>query len=444
MSLRTLLRCCVAGAAVFMAACAGPARNYRTNLDSLLAAGNYAGAQADIEKNKRTEYSKKNAVLYYLDLGMVQHDADLYKESSDSLGSAERRMEELFTKSIHRAAGTFLLNDNTTEYPGEIFERVLANAFRALDYVFLGRTDDALVEARKVTAYLTRYNGYMQGKNGYKDDAFAQYLSGMLFEQDGDADDARICYDAADAAYKWYGADYGIQEPKFGVPAYEGLEKQDLGEVVVLHYNGKAPMKISRTFQVAWNDAVLAVNSSGRGEEGYDTFRNALNAGITGNAITVAYPVYEQPPYSVVSSRVEADSATADTQLMEDVSAIAEQTLKEKNAAIRARAIARAAIKYALAQYAAAKVEKSAGSGLGLLARIVTNVTAAATETADTRGWTTVPAQIRMAILALPPGKHDVKISFSGRNGEPEGSYTFKDVEVVRGRRTYLHYRTAY
>jgi hypothetical protein len=158
----------------------------------------------------------------------------------------------------------------------------------------------------------------------------------------------------------------------------------------------------------------------------------------------VAYPVYEQPSYSVVSSRVETDSATADTQLMEDVSAIAEQTLKEKNAAIRARAIARAAIKYALAQYTAAKVEKSAGSGLGLLARIVTNVTAAATETADTRGWTTVPAQIRMAILALPPGKHDVKISFSGRNGEPEGSYTFKDVDVVRGRRTYLHYRTAY
>jgi hypothetical protein len=88
-------------------------------------------------------------------------------------------------------------------------------------------------------------------------------------------------------------------------------------------------------------------------------------------------------------------------------------------------------------------VEKRAGQGFGLLARMITSATAAATEVADTRGWTTVPAQIRMARLALPPGKQDVTVTFTGRNGEPEGSYTFKDVEVVKGRRTYLHYRTA-
>jgi hypothetical protein len=107
------------------------------------------------------------------------------------------------------------------------------------------------------------------------------------------------------------------------------------------------------------------------------------------------------------------------------------------------KAIARATIKYVLAKSASDEVEKRAGDGFGLLARMITNATAAATETADTRGWTTMPAQIRMARVALPPGRHDVTISFTGRNGEPAGSYTFKDVEVVRGRRTYLHYRTA-
>jgi hypothetical protein len=443
MHFRPFLRCGVAGAAVFLTACAGPSRSYRTGLNSMIAASNFAGAQAEIEGLKETEYGRKNAVLYYLDLGMVQHDAGLYKDSDASFAAAEDRMEELFTKSLHRAAGTFLLNDNTTEYAGEVFERALLNAFRALNYVFLGSQDEALVEARKVTAYLARFNDFMQGRSGYRDSAFAQYLSGMLFEQNGDGDDARISYEAASAAYKWYGSDYGTPEPHFAVPSYADLDRQDLGEVVLLHYNGKAPMKVSRTFQVAWNEAMLAVNQSGEEEAGAERFRNALNAGVLGSAITVSYPEYVQDPYNIAASRVNAGGFSADTQLMEDVSAIARGALRDRNAAIRTRAIARAAIKYVLAKAASDEVQKRAGDGFGLLARIVTNATAAATETADTRGWTTVPAQIRMARVALPPGKHDVTITFTGRNGEPEGSAVFKDVEVVRGRRTYLHYRTA-
>jgi hypothetical protein len=409
----------------------------------MLAAGNYAGAQADIEANKETEYGRKNEVLYYLDLGMVQHDENLYKDSDASFAAAEDRMEELFTRSIHRSAGTFLLNDNTTEYSGEVFERALMNAFCALDYLFLGSPDDALVEARKVTAYLARFNAFMQGKSGYKDSAFAQYLSGMLFEQNGDADDARISYDAADAAYKWYGPYYGTPEPRFDVPSYGDLDRQGLGEVVLLHYNGKAPIKVSRTFQVAWNEAMLAVNQSGDSEADSARFRNALNAGVLGNAITVSYPEYVQDPYEISSSRMEAGGKASDSQLMEDVSAIARRALEDRNTAIRMRAIARATIKFVLAKAASDEVEKRAGQGFGLLARMITSATAAATEVADTRGWTTVPAQIRMARLALPPGKQDVTVTFTGRNGEPEGSYTFKDVEVVKGRRTYLHYRTA-
>lgn len=442
--MRLFLRRVAAGAAVFLAACAGPSRSYRAGLNSMIAAADYGSARAEIERLKESGYGRKNAVLYYLDLGMVQHDAGLYRDSDASFAASEDRMEELFTKSVSRRAAAFLLNDNTTEYAGEVFERALMNAIRALNYVFLGSSDDALVEARKVTAYLARFNSFMEGKSGYRDSAFAQYLSGMLFEQTGADDDARICYAAAAEAYKWYGNDYGTPEPHFGgVPSYADLDRQGLGEVVLLHYNGKAPMKVSRSFQVAWNEAITAVNQSGDEEAGSSGFRNALRAGLLGSAITVSYPEYVQDPYRITASRVNAGGFSADSQLMEDVSAIARRSLQDRNAAIKTRAIARAAIKYALAKAAADKVEKRSGSGLGLLARMVTSAVSAASETADTRGWTTMPAQIRMARVAVPPGKRDVTVTFTGRDGEPEGSYTFRDVEVVRGRRTYLHYRTA-
>ncbi len=444
MTPKKFLRFGLAGAAVLSAAaCAGPSRSYRSGLDSMLAASNYAGAMEEIEKAKAGEYSEKNAVLYYLDLGMVRHDAGEYRASDSDFDSAERQMEELFTKSVSRRAGTFLLNDNTTKYAGEVFERALMNVFRALDYVFLGASDDALVEARKVTAYLARFHDFMEGKSGYKDSAFAEYLSAMLFEQDGKNDDARICYDAAGEAYGWYASDYGTPKPQFSVPAYSDLASKGLGEIVLLHYAGVAPIKESRTFQVAWNEAMLAVSQSGEKEADSDRFKNAAMAGIAGNSITVSYPEYVQPAYSITASRIAAGPAQADSLLMEDVSAIARRALEDKNAAIRIRAIARAAIKYVLAKAASDEVEKRAGSTFGLLARMVTSATSAATEVADTRGWTTLPAQIRMARLAVPPGKQDVTVTFYGRGGEPEGGYIFKDVEVEQGRRTYLHYRTA-
>ncbi len=434
----------VAGAAVIMTACAGPSRTYRADLNNQIAAGNYAGAIAQIDAAKEREYGKKNAVLYYLDRGMVQHDQGDYKGSDESLDSAERRMEELYTKSVSRGVGTFLINDNTTEYAGEAFERALMNVTRALDYLFLGVRDEALVEARKVTAWLARFNDYMQDRSGYKDSAFAQYLSAMLFEEDGKADDARISYNAASSAYGWYGGYYGTEAPSFDVPAYNDLARKGLGELVFIHYNGKAPMKVSRTMQVAWNDAMIAVNQDQEQDpEELGRFRNAVNAGVLGNAITVAYPVYVQDPYEISISRVMVDSTTVQTQLMEDVSAIARRSLEEKNAAIMGRAIARATIKFVLAKAAADEAEKQGGQAFGLLTRVVTNAVAAATEVADTRGWTTMPAQIRMARAALPPGRRDVAVTFVGRHGEVQGSCVFRDVEIVKGRRTYLHYRTA-
>ena len=431
-------------AAALLAACAGPSRYYRASLNAKIAANDQAGALAELEKVKNSEYGEKNAVLYYLDRGLLLHEAGRYEESNRDLADAEDRMDELFTKSVSRRAGTWLLNDNTTKYAGEVFERALANVFRALDYLMLGGTDDALVEARKVTAYLARFSAYMEGRSGFKDSAFAQYLSGLLFEADGDRDDARICFEASAKASDNYRRDYGTPAPRFDAVPYADLARKGLGEIVFLHYNGPSPMKVSKTFQVAWNDAVIAFNSAQDGEPDEDQrVRNALNAGLIGDAITVAYPEYVQDPFLVAGSRIEASSATAETQLVEDISGIARQTLAEKNAAIQTRAIVRAFIKNALARAAAAEVEKKAGAGAGFLARMVASAAAAGTETADTRGWTTLPAQIRLARLAVPPGRQDVTAVFTRADGSVDGTVVFRDVVVEKGKRTFLHYRTA-
>ena len=415
----------------------------RKQVNAQIAARDFTGAEARITKDKQSSYGKKNQVLYYLDLGAVQLDGGKYKESDQSLEIAENRMEELFTKSVSKAAGTLILNDNTTEYAGERFERALVNVYRSLAYLFRNDREGALVEIRKLSRLLQEYADVYGAKTtAYKDDAFAQYLSSLLYADDGKTDDARISLNKSKKVYEFYAASYGTPAPRFEFPENDA---EATGELVFLHLNGVAPRKISKSFSVAWNQAVIALNSSKDDEKESAQAQNALRAGLTGKAVTVAYPAYVQDPFQISGSRVEAAGRKADSQLMEDVSAIAMKDLAERQALIKVRAIARATVKFILAKAAADAVAKKYGknSWQALAAKATGGALAAATEIADTRAWATLPSQFRMARLRLPPGTHDVTVSYTGSNGAAIATRTFKGVSIRKGSRTYVHDRTA-
>ena len=444
---RPLLSTLKGGAVLFplclllLSACAGPSSSMRKDVDARIARGDYPGAESVITGAKLTSYGKKNMVLYYLDLGAVQHDAGQYKESDQSLATAEGRMDELYTKSLHQEAGTLLLNDNTVDYAGERFERAFVNVYRALDYLFSGDRDDALVEIRKLSRLLQEYSDTAGAKTAYKDDAFAQYLSGLLYADGGQDDDARIAFEAAGRAYKNYTASYGSPAPA-EMDASAG--DAQTGELVFLHANGTAPRKISSSLQVAWNEAVAAVNSTKNDEAQGGQAMDALRAGVLGHAITVSYPTYVQDPFQIASSEVESEGKSASTQLVDDVSAIAMKALAERQALIKTRAVARAAIKYILAKAATDEVKRKFGSSSwqALAAQVASNIVAAATEVADTRAWATLPSQFRLARLRLPPGEHAVTVRYKNAAGAVILTRTFKTT-IRKGQRAYLRDRTA-
>ncbi|MHB2026724.1 MAG: hypothetical protein ACYCPQ_08840 [Elusimicrobiota bacterium] len=432
--------------------CAGPSISAEKKLNVLIAAHNYAAADSYLDSIKLTQFGKKNSVLFNLDKGAVEHYGGFYRHSDENFQAAEMRMEELYTKSATREAGMLLLNDNTVDYMGEPYERVLEHVLRSLNYALRGDSDDALVESRKVELFLDNLRE-TAGKSGiYRDDAFAQYLSSLYYTDEGMPDDARISRDAAKKAYAWYLTDYNTPMPKFHFPS--SWDEKPHGELVFIHYNGVAPRKVSRTFQVAWGDAMLAVRQSQETQTSDPRVQNALRAGILGNAITVAYPAYVQDSYAIDSSEVDVDSDPAqETQIAEDVSAIAIKALRDRETLIKTRAIARATIKYILARTASDAEDKvlnrefgqdsPAATLLGFLGRGINNGLAAVTEIADTRCWSALPSQIRIARIKLSPGQHDVLIKFKNAAGTVVQTHLFKNVEIQEGKRTYLAYRTA-
>jgi tetratricopeptide (TPR) repeat protein len=433
-----------------LAGCAtGPSAGDKHVVQGLLAAQKFDEARAHLDAVKETQYGQKNMVLFYLDRAAVLHHAGKYAESDADLDRAEQRMDELYTKSISQAGGMLLLNDTTMDYAGEPFERALAHVLRALNYVFLNQPDEALVESRKVELFLDGLQRRLAGKGVYSDDAFARYLDALLYADEGKLDDARISLEAARSAYADYQDAYGMPEPRFTL----GPRDKKSGELVFIHYNGVAPRKVTKTFQVAWGQAMALAQSSEDAEAQGAQFKNALAAGITGNAITIAYPGFVNEPYSIVSSEVLVDSKpAASTLLMEDVAAIASKTLEDRMGVIKTRAVARAFVKYVVAQ-AAYKVAAKACDQMpgGFMAVQICKTAArgslaaasAATEVADTRSWSTVPAQIRMARAKVPAGTHDVTVLFKDAAGMVVAQADFPAVKIDPRKRTYLSYRTA-
>lgn len=418
------------------ASCAMPSQGHKLGMQQMLAASNYDGAVSWIDRVREDQYGRRNAVLYHLDRAMILHEAARYRSSDQAFDQAELQMEALFTTSLSKAAGKFFLNDATEDYAGEPYERSLLHVYRALNYVYMEQLEEALVEARKVSSYLQELRDKYQFEITYRDDAFAHYLCSLLFEDAGRTDDARISRELAMQAYEWSAKAFGTPAPQFDLQ----LTSADEGELVLLHSNGVAPRKISRTYQIAWNDAIAAVHAS---EDTEGQARNALVAGVMADAITVAFPELVQDRYLVGGSRVWVGQRSAATQLVENFSAIAAVTLQDRIASIRVRAIARATIKFLVAKVAEKATERAAGRDWGLLMGIAARMVAAGTESADTRGWATAPAEIRMARMLVPPGRHRVQIQYLGRDGNTVFSQVLEDVEVLPGQRVYVHVRTA-
>lgn len=421
-------------------------KNYRKLRPALLKR-DYGAANEYVDSVKKEFYGKKNRLLYYMDKGMVLHLAGRYKESNTFVEKAKATAEELWTESVTTHAAAWLTTDNTLPYQGEDFEKVLIHFVAALNYMGLRRYEDARVEARQISNKLELYNSkYEESKSVYRDDAFARWLSGKLAETEGGfsaLNDAWIDYKKAIAVYEGEYGRYRTRLPEVVVAdalrVVEGLgadfaaefralrerhpsvrfvpqsEAKALAEIVVLHLAGEAPYKIDKFWTSPAPDGV----------------------------IRIAYPEFVAKPHSVRRARVSVrgQQASADTELVEDITAIAIQDLSDHMVRIKAKAIARSLSKYAASQglvqggKAVAKKEPAVGAAMAV-AGVLFNVGSAIAEEADKRSWITLPSAVGVARLWVPPGEHVVDVSFAGGAAVP-----FK-VKAEAGKTTFLSYRT--
>lgn len=460
---------CLFALALFLATqgCATGGLSLR-QLNGMVVQNNYAQAAAAIEK-ARSSYGSNNLLLYDLDRALLLQWAGDPVRSNEAFESAKRTAQALVTKSVSAEAVSFMTSDNARAYAGEDFERALIHVFAALNYSLLDRAEDALVECRQLDFLFKTLRTESRGKTAYTDDAFARYWAGLLYEEQGQINDAFISYYKALEVYEQFAKNYRTPRPR-GLLAdalrtartlnfsdeIRSMEKRwgtesvtpprpNDGELIVLHAAGLSPEKVDSFLEIGvikgWG-YVQEVQSQGE-EDAQVQKAGAIVRGLAADKIIrVALPVYKTLPYRISGFDLSLDSATTAGALVHDVGAVARRSLEDRMGKIRARAIARATVKYLLTQTISDAVAKN-DENTGAWVRLILQATAAATESADKRAWHTLPDRLLLARLFVPEGRHNLTLTFRDAAGTAIRTVPLEGVEVRRGRRTFQVVRTA-
>jgi hypothetical protein len=408
-----------------------------------LARDDYASAEAQLEKMGFKAQSK-DYLLYLLNKGLILHYAGRWQDSNHYFEQAEQKMDEIYRNLLGHAAA-LAINDYLLPYQGEDYEKVIVNYYRALNYVYLGQLDEALVECRKVDHKLTVLNDSYDPKNIYREDAFLHYLSALIYEGRGELNDAFIDYRKAHEIYR---ADF---LPNYGLAPPSALAADLLRTSSVLGFEAEFDEYRSSFPSADWvweeerrktGEVVVIVESGEIGEKR----ERQMGADFPGYSVRVAVPWLPRERTRAWPASLAVGDTVVEFAKVEDLSAVAVKNLQDKSGRIWARAVARAAAKYAIAKAGeeiAEKAEKKKGedSLSPKVVRGILNFLGVVTERADTRGWNLLPGEILMARVSLPPGVYDLQVGFNARRGKEIPPRTFRQVRVEAGRKVFLSAR---
>jgi len=378
-------------------------------------------------------HSDADLFLYFSNKAMILRIMGEYEQSNEQIEKAKSLIEKFAATSVTEEASSLVINDTTRTYIGTPVEQVMLQIYAALNYLDMGRVDDARVEALQVDLRLRKL--MMDDPDStLSRDPFGRYLSGLIYEDLGEWSDAMIAYRKAFKDYQVHNELYSIAVPEqlkkalilmadrvgltnerrgyeesFGL-SLENLKEEEngTGELIFLFHSGLAPIKLERSVQV------------------FDPTSKQL--------IRISLPYYERHENSIRMARIVltgAKSYTGNTELVEDIGSLEIKTLEANMPVITARAIARAVAKYSMAKEAG-KQNKLAG--------LLVNIADFVTERADTRSWLSLPAAIQSTRLNVASGEYAVAVELLDYNNNIVFRQELNNISIEGGRKQYLSF----
>jgi hypothetical protein len=380
--------------------------------------GNYQQAQALAQKDVAGD------ILDNMERGriaLLNQDTALSRKWFEASDNAVGVMQDKAVISLSdstSSVGALALNDNLIQYEPADYELGFLHLYLALNYIQENKLDDALVEFRRadkvqenakrireetfakeekdlaaqgvstnIGSVLAQYPNATQSlraiQNGY-----LFFLSGLMFEADGNLNDAYIDFKRALAlqpenrvviesvmrtAIK-LGANQDLQSLTAQYGQFEKLTANE-SRVIVVQEQG-----VVEALQ-AWQQTLPIMSRRGQGI-----------------LYSMTLPYYPDRPLGRFSA-LSIDGVALEGQLLADVNLMAQQQLHERLNSILLRQVFRIVAKEQLRQ----QVSKE-----DPLSGLIVNVFNTLTEQPDTRSWLTLPQQVYGSSHVVTAGEHQL------------------------------------
>lgn len=402
-------------------------------VDRMLAQGDFAAAEAQIERSRLIHYQPKDRALYHLDLGLLQHYRGDYRASNESLEQAEQAMDAAFVKSLSRAGASLLLNDNVLEYAGADYENVYVNIFKALNFIALDEFDSAFVEIRRIDQKLSlledRYwkvarkyeeaaehdEPFTVGRNRFRNSALGRWLSLLIYRAEGRPDEAAIDLRKIAQAEKLAPQIYPFRMPDLSTaltPPAPGKVK-----VPILGMIGQAPEKRADTLWIHTQLNQIFIVGTREQRYGGQRFGGANSIywpGIEpGYTFKFQLPTLVKRGTNVSTIRVKIDGKPGPhLQPVESLENAAEAAFEIQKPLIYLKTVSRTVAKGIAAAQAQRAAEEKWGELHGLITGLLVGIGVGATENADLRISRFFPARACIAETELAPGTHRIEFEY--------------------------------
>ncbi len=373
--------------------------------------------------------SGKDEVLIRLERATLLQAMGKYEDSAREFESAAARIRQYEDRAVVSASktmtevGSLFWNEQVLPYEGEDFEKILLHTLDAVNYLMTGDLEGARVEIRNAyqrqnelyekhagelekaqkessgigweesfqKADRNRYDALRQKAEGVMSvyqNAFAYYVSALVYELSGRDDEAYIDLKKGIQAAPWSGymqkdlirlsrkmkihEDSRSWEARFGDP---GRDYGNGVDVFIMIQHGAAPVKEALTLPIPIS-------------HGGWTF--------------ASLPVYRYIPAGMSHAEIVCEGNSHESSPVSDIEATASRNLLDEYPILFAKQVARSYIK--------ARITSRLHNEYGTFGVILGTLATLITEQADLRTWSTLPKAVHAARVFVPEETRRISI----------------------------------
>ncbi|GAW86001.1 conserved hypothetical protein [Bathymodiolus platifrons methanotrophic gill symbiont] len=434
-------------------------------------------AATDLTEKSEDRSDTGDELMWALEAGTANYTAGRYQKSLSEFEQSERLIQDFDQRAVLNAraagskVGSALTNPNALPYQGMYLDRVMLNAYKAFNYFALNDSVGAQVELRRMREaqkqVVKKFADEIQAsqkeidaqvrKNQQESRSFGNENTSVPFSTIVKNSAVNEAYTtSANKANKLYGSPANPFVSYFSALGY--LIENNYAEALVDFRNlyrmnphnkliqrdyvtaatrigSELPMELAgiQPFDYALNNKIVfVVLFNGRAPAlKQEKFQIVLPyVGYTG----IAFPKYEYFPVLLpgldVGYRFNNKEQTARTELVSDFDAIMSQEYHDKLPSMITRLVISTLTKE-MASYAIVHAANQSGRGEAQIAAyVLTGAYKFMFNTADTRGWETLPKEVQVTHVPIPDDGV-LRVSPIGMGGQSREIVLKKDTNIA-------------